>query len=242
METLDISLICSSPPCQITFLTRLVPLLAALITVVSVKCSQILSTPSAPFHRTVWQYSKADWCGFRSFIRDIADKILSESVHKSAHELSEWLLTGMETYIPHRTYQVKPHSQPWFTPECAAAICQRDHFFHQYRRNRNADNLNQYRAARRHCKETLHEVKSRYASHVRDSIATQKLGSKDYWRIYNSIMNRNKSTIPALNCSDTGAPMATSSADKAELLSTQFAKNSCLDDGGVTPPPFAQRT
>ena len=36
--------------------------------------------------------------------------------------------------------------------------------------------------------------------------------------------------------------MATSSADKAELLSTQFAKNSCFDDGGVTPPPFAQRT
>ena len=87
--------------------------------------ANILSTPSAPFHRTVWQYSKADWCGFRSYIRDIADKILSESVHKSAHELSEskWLLTGIETYIPHRTYQVKPHSLPWFTPECAAAIC-----------------------------------------------------------------------------------------------------------------------
>ena len=75
--------------------------------VLSVKCSQILSTPSTPFHRTVWQYSKADWCGFRSFIRDIADNILSESVHKSAHELSEWLLTGMETCIPYRTYQVK---------------------------------------------------------------------------------------------------------------------------------------
>ena len=70
----------------------------------------------------------------------------------------------------------------------------------------------------------------------------KKLGSKDYWRMYNSIMNRSKSTIPALNCSDSGAPMATYSADKAELLSTQLAKNSCLDDGGVTPPPFAQHT
>ena len=60
--------------------------------------------------------------------------------------------------------------------------------------------------------------------------------------LYNSIMNGNKSTIPALNCSDSGLPMAITSADKAELLSTQFAKNSCLDDSGVTPPPLAQRT
>ena len=211
--------------------------------VVSVRCKQVLSTPSVPFHRTVYKYSQADWCGFRSFLSQIPhDLILSDNIHKSAQELSEWLQIGMKAYIPHRTYQVKPHSQPWFTPECAAAICQRDHFFHQYRRNRNADNLEQYRAARRHCKETLHEAKSRYASHVRDSIATQKLGSKDFWRIYNSVMNRNKSTIPALNSNDTKAPMATSSAEKAELLSTQFATNSCLNDGGLTPPPFAMRT
>lgn len=211
--------------------------------VVSVKCNQVLSTPSVPYHRTVYKYSKADWCGFRSFLSQIpADLILSDNVHKSAQELSEWLQIGMKAYIPHRSYQVKPHSQPWFTPECAAAICQRDHFFHQYRRNRIAANLDQYRAARKHCKETLHEAKSRYASHVRDSIAKQKLGSKDFWRIYNSVMNRNKSTIPALNCSDSKAPMATTSAEKAELLSTQFSKNSCLDDGGVTPPPFAMRT
>ena len=171
--------------------------------VVTVKSNQVCSTPSAPFHRTVYKYAKADWCGFRSFLSHIPDDlILSKDVHKSAQELSEWLQIGMKVYIPHRSYQVRPHSQPWFTPECAAAICQRDHFFHQYRRNRNADNLDQYRAARKHCKETLHEARSRYASHVRDSIANQKLGSKDFWRIYNSVMNRNKSTVPALNSSD----------------------------------------
>ena len=110
--------------------------------------------------------------------------------------------------------------------QCAAAICQRDHFFQQYRRNTTADNLNQYRAARKQCKATLHEAKSRYASHVRDSIARQKLDSKDFWRIYNSVMNRNKSTIPALNSSDSKEPMATSSAKKGELLCIQFCKNS----------------
>ena len=135
---------------------------------------------------------------------------------------------------------MKPHSQPWFSPECAAAICQRDHFYHQYKRDSSADNLEKYRAARKHCKETLHQAKSRYASYVRDSIDNQKLGSKDFWRIYNSVMKRSKSSIPALSIDNTR--MATTSADKAELLCKEFAKNSSLDDGGQNPPPFPPRT
>lgn len=44
----------------------------------------------------------------------------------------------------HITYQVQPHSQLWFTPGCAAAICQRDQFFHQFWCNRSADNVDHY--------------------------------------------------------------------------------------------------
>ena len=139
---------------------------------------------------------------------------------------------------------MKPHSQPWFTPECAAALSQRDHFFHRYRRDRSNNNLSLFKAARKHCKATLHEAKSRYAFHVRESIANQKLGSKDFWRIYKSVTNGNKSSIPAL-CIDSGnanAFMATTSIDKAELLCKEFAKNSSLEDGGRSPPPFPPRT
>ena len=32
-------------------------------------------------------------------------------------------------YIPHRKYQVKPHSSPWFSAACVAAIVQRNDFF-----------------------------------------------------------------------------------------------------------------
>lgn len=212
--------------------------------VVSVTCKHAFSTPSAPFHRTVYQFTKADWCGLRSFLSQVQAEnlILGENVHKSAQELTEWLQVGMLTYIPHRTYQMKPHSQPWFSPECAAAICQRDHYFHRYNRERSADNLALYKAARRYCKETIHQAKSRYASYVRESIASQKLGSKDFWRIYNSVTNRNKSSIPALRQDEVSTSMATSSADKAELLCKQFARNSSLDDGGKNPPDFATRT
>ena len=211
--------------------------------VVTVTGKHISSTPSVPFHRTVYRFSKADWCGFRNFLSQVAVNVIGcNDVHTAAQELSEWLQIGMKAYIPHRTYQMKPHSQPWFSPECAAAICQRDHFFHQYKRNNSADNLEVYRAARRHCKETLHQAKSSYASYVRDSITNQKLGSKDFWRIYSSITKKYKSSIPALSIDDSNLHMATTSAEKAELLCKEFAKNSSLDDGGQNPPPFPPRT
>ena len=34
---------------------------------------------------------------------------------------------GIDVYIPHRKYQVKPHSSPWFSAACAAAIVHRNH-------------------------------------------------------------------------------------------------------------------
>ena len=39
------------------------------------------------------------------------------------------VLIGIDVYTPHRKYQVKFHSFPWFSAACAAAIVHRNHFF-----------------------------------------------------------------------------------------------------------------
>ena len=45
----------------------------------------------------------------------------------AAGEFCEWVQVGIDVYIPHRKYQVKPHSSPWSS--AAAAIVHRNHFF-----------------------------------------------------------------------------------------------------------------
>ena len=47
----------------------------------------------------------------------------------------EWVQIGIDVYIPHSNYQVKPHLSPWFSAACVAAILHRNHFFHFYRQN-----------------------------------------------------------------------------------------------------------
>ena len=39
------------------------------------------------------------------------------------------VLIGIDVYTPHRKYQVKFHSFPWFSAACAAARVHRNHFF-----------------------------------------------------------------------------------------------------------------
>ena len=70
-------------------------------------------------------------------------------------------------------------------------------------------------------------------------ITSQKLGSRDFWRIANSVLNKGKSAIPPLF----NDPEVLSSAfDKAKLFAENFSKNSNLDDSGISLPVFPSRT
>ena len=51
--------------------------------------------------------------------------------------MSEFTLELM--YIPHRKYQVKPHSSSWFSSACAAAIVHRNHFFRLHEKDKSSE-------------------------------------------------------------------------------------------------------
>ena len=53
-----------------------------------------------------------------------------------ASEFCEWVKVGIDVHIPHHNYQVKPHSSPWFSAACAAAVSHRNHFFRLYQQNK----------------------------------------------------------------------------------------------------------
>ena len=82
------------------------------------------------FHRVAYDYSGADSDGLRDHLRDVLwEDIFKLSASAAASEFCEWVQVGIDVYIPHRKYQVKPHSSPWFSASCAATIVHRNHFF-----------------------------------------------------------------------------------------------------------------
>ena len=194
----------------------------------------------APFHCIAYDYSRADWDGLCDHLRAVPwQDIFKLSASAAASEFCEWVQVGIDVYIPHRKYQVKPHSSPWFSDKCAAAIIHRNHFFRLYQREKSSDSKIKFRQASNRWKRVLEAAKLIYANETKESITSQKLGSRDFWRIANSLLNKGKSAIPPLF---NGPEVLSSASDKAKFFAENFSLNSNLDDSGVSFPVFPSRT
>ena len=193
-----------------------------------------------PFHRTVYRYRKADWDSFRFFLADMpVSRYLQMNASEATALISDWITAGIDLFVPHKKYQQKPHSQPWFTPGCASAIAHRNHHFHKYNRNKCQETKSEYKAASRRCSRILRQAVSAYQENVHSKIQDQRLGSREFWKITNTVLHRGKSAIPTLLH---GPEVLSSSADKASLFADMFASNGNLDDSNHPVPVFELRT
>ena len=90
----------------------------------------INSKQDASFHCIAYDYSRADWDCLRDHLRDVPwDNIYKLKASTAPGELHEWVQVGIDVYIPHCKYQVKPYSSTWLLAACTAAIGHRNHFF-----------------------------------------------------------------------------------------------------------------
>ena len=112
-------------------------------------------------------------------------------------------------------------------------------FFRLYQQNKSSESKVKFRQASNCCKKVLEAAKLAYANKTKESITSQKLGSRDFWRIANSVLNKGKSVIPPLF---NGPEVLSSASDKAKLFAKNFSKNSNLDDLGISLPVFSFRT
>ena len=173
-------------------------------------------------------------------MRDVPwEDIFKLGASAAASEFCEWAQVRIDVHIPHRKYQVKPHSSPWFSAACAAAMFHRNHFFRLYQKYKSSYAKVKFRQASNRCKWAVEAAKLAYANKTKESITSQKLGSRDFWRIANSVLNKEKSAIPPLF---NGLQVLSSAFDEAKLFAENFSKNSNLDDSGISLPVFPSRT
>ena len=81
--------------------------------------------------------------------------------------------------------KVKPHSSPWFSAACAA-IAHRNNFFRFYQQIKSSESKVKFRQASNPCQSVLEAAKVAYTAETKESITSQKLGSRDLWQIANS--------------------------------------------------------
>ena len=165
--------------------TMAFPLLGNSDHVVASVCIDFLinSKQDALVHCIACEYSHADCDGLRDHMRDVQlEDIFKLSASAATSEFCERVQVGINVYIPHCKYQVKPHSSPWFSAAYAAAIVHRNHFFCLYQQNKSSESKVKFRQASNCCKKILEAAKLAYAK-TKESITSQKLCSQDFWQI-----------------------------------------------------------
>ena len=184
--------------------------------VVTVSIDFPSNSQCALFYRIACDYSHADWDGLCDHLRDVPwEDIFKLRVSVAASEFCEWVQVGINVYIPHRKYQVKPHSSPWFSAACAAVIVHKNHFFPLYQKGKSSDSKVKFRQASNCYKRLLEAAKLAYANKTKQSITSQKLGSHDFLQVANSVPNKGKSAIPPLF---NGLEVLSSASDKAKIF------------------------
>ena len=193
----------------------------------------INSKQDAAFRRVAYDYSCADWDGLRIHLRDVRWEDISKlsASAAAASEFCERVQVGIDVYIPHRNYQVKPRSSPWFAAACASPTVHRNHFIRLHQQNKSSESKVKFRQASNHCKMVLEAAKLAYANKTKESITSQKLGSRDFTQIANSFLNKGKSAIPPLF---NDPKVLSYASDKAKLFDENFSKNSNLDDSVIS--------
>ena len=169
----------------------------------------------AMFHRIVYDYSHAAWDGLHNHFRYVPwEDIFKLDASAVASEFCEWVQVGIDVYIPHIKYQVKPHSSPWFSAACSAAIVHRNHIFPLYQKDKFSASKAKFRQASNCCKRVL-KLPNLHMLIKQESITSQKLGSRDFWQIANTVLNKSKSVMrPLFN----GLEVFPSASDKEKLF------------------------
>ena len=67
-----------------------------------------------------------------------------------------------------------------FSAACAAAMVHTSHFFRLYQRNKSTESKVKFRQASGRCKRVLEAAKLAYANKTKESITSQKLGSRNF--------------------------------------------------------------
>ena len=108
-----------------------------------------------------------------------------------------------------------------------------------YQQKKSSESKVKFRQASNHCKRVLKAAKLPYATKTKNSITCQKLGSRDFWQIANSVLNKSNSVIPL---QFNKPELLSSASDKGKLFAKNFSNNSHLDDSGISLPVFPTRT
>ena len=179
--------------------------------------------------RRVWRYHRADWERLAHFYRTTDwESMLGPEPDLSCDNITKRILEGMAQFIPNRVISSRPSDEPWWTPECTAAVNTKRQMWHQMRSNPDsADKKANYRTAAASARSTIQRNRERHITMLRQKLTTGSLRDKEWWSTIKCAGGKGRSAdIPTLRSAD--GTEYTTSQEKAKCLGQYFADKCSL--------------
>ena len=176
----------------------------------------------AAHEREVFLFNKARWGEMREELckTDWSTIILEGDADGSSERFTEFLLDVCGRYIPRKRIHDRAESHPWLDDNCRRLIW----------RKRSARGTVDFVLRRDECSRGLVKAYNAFVARTRDKLQQMGSSSRGWWKVAKSLMSASsvRSTVPPLLRCD--GSWATTSKEKADLLSDVFALKSSLDD------------
>ena len=169
--------------------------------------------------RTVFDYGQADWQSIkRNLCAHDWRRIDDMDVDCAESYLHDSILDILRSHVPERVLKERRCVHPWVNDRCRQAI-----------HDKNTAVEPQRAEATTKCSEVLFEEYLAYVQRMRDKLAKEKRGSKKWWTISSSIMDKasKTSTIPALK---TASGWVHDAAEKANVFAEMFSSKFGIPD------------
>ena len=96
----------------------------------------VLPSHEPAVQRTVWRYEMSDWNRLRSFFRQVDwSTVITANPETSCHQVTDTITKAVSRFVPSKTLTVKLTDPKWWTPECAAAMKEKNKRWRTWRQH-----------------------------------------------------------------------------------------------------------
>ncbi|CAK1585789.1 unnamed protein product [Parnassius mnemosyne] len=157
-----------------------------------------------------------------------------------ADSVADVVLQGMELFIPPSVVPIGGRSQAWFGRSCKIASRYKQECYRAWAdastsRDVNTSELKKkYNSTSRSFKSVIAKARSEHIGRIGEKLVRLPSGKHAFWFLAKAVQgNFCQPSLPSLHREDDS--LAHAAKEKADLLSSLFAFNSTLDDGGNIP-------
>ena len=136
------------------------------------------------FHHIAYGYSHTDWGGVCDHLRDVPWEDIFK-LGASVNFVSGFRLELMDASLISLIISLFFHLEITFN---------------LYQQNKSSESTVKFRQARNCCQRVLEAAEFSYVNKTKEPFTSDELGSKDFWQIAISVLNKLKSAIPPLFC------------------------------------------